>query len=141
LIDVVEMAKAYSNDLRQKLLGAYDAGKGTLAELAAQFGVSVDWSYKISSARKRTGSMDRVVQSRHGPPSKVDRVQVARLLAAHPDLLLRELAVELQAATGVQASVPQLCRVLRELGLRRKKNRSTPANATRRKTGFGASNS
>jgi transposase len=135
------MAKAYSNDLRQKLLGAYDAGKGTLAELAAQFGVSVDWAYKISSARKRTGSMDRAAQSRHGPPSKVDRAQVAQLLAAHPDLLLRELALELQAATGVQASVPQLCRVLRELGLRRKKSRSTPANGTRRKTGFGASNS
>jgi len=134
------MAKAYSNDLRQKLLGAYDAGKGTLAELAAQFGVSVDWAYKISSARKRTGSMERVTQSRHGPPSKVDRAQVARLLAAQPDLLLRELAAELQAATGVQASAPQLCRVLRELGLRRKKSPSTPASGTRRKTGFDASN-
>lgn len=134
------MAKAYSDDLRRKLLEAYELGKGTLAALAAQFGVSVDWAYKISSARRRTGSMDRVVQSRHGPPSKVDRTQVARLLAAQPDLLLRELAAGLQAATGVQASVPQLCRVLRELGLRRKKNRSTPASGTRRRTGFGASN-
>jgi transposase len=134
------MAKAYSNDLRQKLLGAYDAGKGSLAELAAQFGVSVDWAYKISSARKRTGSMDRVAQSRHGPASKVDRPQVARLLAAQPDLLLRELAVQLQAATGVKASAPQLCRVLRELGLRRKKSRSTPASGTSRKTAFDASN-
>ena len=134
------MAKAYSNDLRQKLLGAYDAGKGTLAELAAQFGVSVDWAYKISSARKRTGSMERVTQSRHGPPSKVDRAEVTRLLAAQPDLLLRELAAQLQAVTGVQASAPQLCRVLRELGLRRKKSPSTPASGTRRKTGSGASN-
>ena len=141
MVDVIEMAKAYSDDLRLKFLWAYEAGKGTLAALAVQFGVSVDWAYKISSARKRTGSKDRALQSRHGPPSKVDRPQVARLLAAQPDLLLRELAVELQASTGVQASAPQLCRVLRELGLRRKKSRSTPANETRRKTGFGASNS
>lgn len=140
LVDVVEMAKAYSNDLRQKLLGAYDAGKGALAQLAAQFGVSVDWAYKISSARKRTGSMDRALQSRHGPPSKVDRAQVTRLLAVQPDLLLRELAVELRAATGTQVSPQQLCRVVQELGLRRKKSRSTPANGTRKKTGFDASN-
>jgi transposase len=140
LVDVVEMAKAYSNDLRQKLLGAYDAGKGALAQLAAQFGVSVDWAYKISSARKRTGSMDRALQSRHGPPSKVDRAQVTRLLAVQPDLLLRELAVELRAATGTQVSPQQLCRVVRELGLRRKKSRSTPANGTRKKIGFDASN-
>jgi transposase len=132
------MAKAYSNDLRRKFLEAYDAGKGRFAELASQFGVSVDWAHKISSARKRTGSPDRVVQSRHGPPSKVDRAQVSRLLAAQPDLLLRELAVELRAATGTQVSTPQLCRVVRELGLRRKKNRSTPASGIRRKTVFGA---
>jgi len=65
--------------------------------------------------------MDRVAQSRHGPPSKVDRAQVARLLAAQPDLLLRELAVELGASSGVQASAPQLCRVVKELGLWREK--------------------
>jgi transposase len=134
------MAKAYSDDLRRKFLGAYDAGKGTLAALAVQFGVSVDWAYKISSARKRTGSMDRAAQSRHGPPSKVDRAQVARLLAVQPDLLLRELAVGLQAATGIRSSTQQLCRVLRELGLRRKKSRSMPANGTRKKTGFDANN-
>jgi transposase len=135
------MARAYSNDLRQKLLGAYDAGKGTLAELAAQFGVSVDWAYKISAARKRTGSMDRVAQSRHGFASKVDRAEVARLLGVQPDLLLRELALQLRAASGVQASTPQLCRVLRELGLRRKKSRSTPVSGTRRKTESDGNNS
>lgn len=134
------MAKAYGDDLRRKFLGAYDAGRGTLSELAVQFGVSIDWAYKISSARKRTGSMDRVVQSRHGPPSKVDRAQVMRLLRFEPDLLLRELAAKLQAATGIQVSVPQLCRVVKELGLRRKKSPSMPASGTRRKTGFGASN-
>ena len=132
------MAKAYGNDLRRKFFGAYDAGRGTLAELAVQFGVSVDWAYKISSARNRTGSMDRAEQSRHGPPSKVDRAEVIRLLTCDPDLLLRELAVGLRTATGVRVSAPQLCRVVKELGLRRKKSRSTPVSETRRKTGFGA---
>ena len=53
------MARPYSNDLRRKLLEAHDQGKGTLAELADQFGVSLAWAWKISSARKRTGSAER----------------------------------------------------------------------------------
>ncbi len=48
------MARAYSDDLRRKLLEAHAAGKGTLAELAERFGVSLAWAWKISSARKQT---------------------------------------------------------------------------------------
>jgi transposase len=135
------MARPYSNDLRRKFLGAYDSGKGTLAELAVQFGVSKDWAYKISSARKRTGCMERVEQSRHGPASKVDRAQVKRLLEAQPDLLLAELAVQLRLATGVQVGSPQLCRVVKELGLRRKKSLSTRASGTPRRAVSGVQRS
>ena len=38
LVDVVEMAKAYSDDLRRKFLGAYHASKGILAALAVRCG-------------------------------------------------------------------------------------------------------
>ena len=34
------MARAYSDDLRCKLLEAYEAGRGSLQELAKPFGVS-----------------------------------------------------------------------------------------------------
>ncbi|MBI2815657.1 MAG: IS630 family transposase, partial [Acidobacteria bacterium] len=64
------MARAYSNDLRRKLLEAYDRGEGTLAELADRFGVSTPWAWKISAQRRRTGQMERVEQ-RYGPRSKV----------------------------------------------------------------------
>ncbi len=53
------MARAYSDDLRRKLLESYDLGTGPLHQLAGQFGVSLAWAEKISSARKRTGSTDR----------------------------------------------------------------------------------
>jgi transposase len=42
------MARPYSDDLRQKLLQAHDQGKGSLVELAARFGVSRSWAWKIS---------------------------------------------------------------------------------------------
>ena len=44
------MARGYSNDLRRKLLEAYDQGKGSLGALAQRFGVSRGWAWKISAA-------------------------------------------------------------------------------------------
>jgi transposase len=51
------MAKAYSNDLRCKLLTAYDRGQGSLRALAVLFSVSYDWAKKISSQRLRSQQM------------------------------------------------------------------------------------
>jgi hypothetical protein len=46
--------------LRRKLLEAFHQGKGSLGELAERFGVSSDWAWKASAARKRTGRMERL---------------------------------------------------------------------------------
>src|SRR5271157_2371271 len=53
------MARPYENDLRRKFLQAYEQGKGTLGELAKQFGVSEGWAKKISATRTRTGQIER----------------------------------------------------------------------------------
>lgn len=132
------MARAYSDDLRRKLLEAHAAGKGTLRELAERFGVSVPWAWKVSAARKRSGAVERAPQSRHGRPSRVDRARVKALLKAKPDLVLRELREELERTTGVAVSQTQMWRVVRELGLRLKKSRSMPPSATPKRTGSGA---
>jgi transposase len=127
------MARPYSNDLRRKLLEAHDLGKGSLAELADRFGVSLSWAWKISSARKRNGSMERKLY-RPGPKVRVDREVVRRLLESKPDLYLRELQAELKAETGTHVSTPHLWKIVGELGFRLKKSRSTPQNATRKRT-------
>ena len=131
------MARPYSDDLRRKLLEAHDQGKGTLAELADQFGVSLAWAWKISSARKRTGSAERKPYQA-GPKVRVDRDAVRRLLEARPDLYLRELQAELKASTGTQVSTPHLWKIVGELGFRLKKSRSTPPSATPKSTGNAA---
>src|ERR1035438_10517616 len=64
------MARPYANDLRRKFLHAYEQGKGTLGELAEQFGVSEGWAKKISSTRTRTGQIERPAW-RRGPVSRV----------------------------------------------------------------------
>lgn len=134
------MARAYSDDLRKKLLKAYVAGQGTLRELAVRFDVSLAWAWKISSAHKKTGSMERRPQARHGRVSRVDVEQVKRLLDAQPDLTLHGLKEALSGA-GTSISSAHLWRVLRGLGYRLKKSPSTPPNGTPKPIGNGGSRS
>ncbi len=129
------MAGPYSNDLRRKFLQAYEKGKGTLGELAEQFGVSVGWAKKISAARTRTGQIDRPPW-RRGPVSRVTveiqqwiRVQISR----QPDVTLMELQQQLQEAKGLRLSIGRLWLALRQMGLRLKKSHSTPRNRNRRR--------
>lgn len=127
------MAKAYSDDLRRKLLQAHDRGEGSLAELARRFGVSVPWAWKISRQRRRTGQMERVEQ-RHGPPSRMTpavQASLRGLVRQQPDVTLVELQQRLWVSERIRVSFQHLWRVLQKMGLRLKKSRSTPKNKTR----------
>jgi transposase len=128
------MARAYSDDLRRKFLEAYDAKEGSLRVLAQRFKVSAEWAFKVSADRKRTGQAERIVQTRYGAKSRVDRQRITLLLTARPDMVLHELQTELIAQTGHRTSLPHLWRVVRSLGFRLKKSRSTPQSAIRRRT-------
>jgi len=133
------MAGAYSNDLRRKFLQAYEKGKGTLAELAGRFEVSVGWAKKISARRTRTGQIERPPW-RRGPQSRVTpavedwmRAQIQR----QPDVTLMELQQQLQQAHGLRLSIGRLWLALQQMELRLKKSRSTPRSKTRRKRNGG----
>src|SRR3990170_1264263 len=91
------MAKAYSNDLRRKLLEAYDRGEGNLPELAERFGVSTPWAWKISAQRRRTGQRERV-QQRLGKTRRLS-LSIGRLWGA-----LRELRLPLKKSRSTPRS-------------------------------------
>jgi transposase len=134
------MAKWYGDDLRRKLLQAHDRGEGTLEQLAVRFSVSAPWAWKISAQRKRSGQMERVEQ-RRGTVRKVTAAverQLREWVQAQPDLTLAELQQKLEKAHHLQVSIGRLWQVLRQMDLRLKKSRSTPANATRKRTSSGA---
>ncbi|MEO6804931.1 MAG: IS630 transposase-related protein [Edaphobacter sp.] len=132
------VARAYSNDLREKVLGAYAAGKGTLRELSERFEVSYGWVKKIHAAELHTGDRRRVPQRRR--PSGVDIERLKSLVTRKPDIVLRELQQEF-AKAGQRFSMTQLWRVLKKLDLRLKKSRSTPPSVTRKPTGRGVKRS
>jgi transposase len=131
------MPQPYSDDLRCKLLEAYTAGAGSLRELAAQFRVSWGYSKKIRVQQVQTGQTERPAQLRHGPVSRVTEEVQEKLrnwLRQRPDLTLAELR-EQMAGSGVRVSRSRVHQVVQQLGLRRKKNLSTPKNKIRNRVG------
>lgn len=128
------MAKPYDDDLRRKFLAAFDRGEGTITELSGRFGVSVAWGWKISAARNRSGRSERI---RHRPGRKrvvgeANESQVLKWVRERTDLTLAELQAKLQAEAQISLCLSAVWRLVRRLGLRLKKSRSTPANGTRK---------
>jgi transposase len=120
------MAKSFSDDLRCRILEAYERKEGSQQELARRFGVGFEYVRKIRRQLRRSGQKMRVPQSRHGRLSRFTDAVQERLrvwLREQPDLTEMELRERL-AGNGVQASKSRVGQVLRQMGERRKKNAS-----------------
>ena len=126
--------RAYSTDLRVRVLAACDDGMGT-AEAAEAFSVSEAWVRRLKQRRRETGDIRPRAPARPGPA-----------LAPHADRLLalaRECpgrtAAEYRDRLGVAVSVLTVWRMLRRLGLTHKKSppggRAGPAGGRRRAGG------
>jgi transposase len=127
-----QMPQAYSNDLRRKFFEVYDAGEGTLEQVAKRFRVSLSWAKKISARRSKTGEME-APQWRRGPVSRVMaamREWMREQIRRQPDLTLLELQQRLQQSQRLRLSLGWIWVVVRQLGLALKKNRSTPRSRT-----------
>ena len=118
--------EAFSTDLRDRVIEAYDAGRGSTRQLAIVFGVSSAWIRKLLWLRRETGTVAAKVY-RRGPRPRLSDAQLARLaelVRQHPDATLCELRRRLR----VNCSVVTVHRALVKLGLSYKKSRSVPAS-------------
>jgi len=113
--------KAYSMDLRERVVAACDAGDGTREQIAARFSVSVRWIGDLLRRRRQTGSI--APRPRGGGRSPAfDEAAAGRLreaVKADDGATLEERA----EAAGVSCSAPAVYRALRRLGITRKKSR------------------
>jgi transposase len=134
------MARAYSDDLRRKILQAVERSRATYQKVADQFGVSRSCVHHIHHQQMRTGKMERVPQSRNGRPSRLTeqiRATMRGWIAVRPDLTLAELQQQLREQFQVSVCLAQIWLVLKAMGLRLKKSHSTPRSRTRRRDGRG----
>jgi transposase len=116
--------KAYSRDLRVRVLDALDGGMRR-REVVRMFGASSPSITRWRRRRRETGSL--APSARPGPPGPLRAALRAGLparLAAHPDATLEQHATWWEAEHGVRPSHAALSRVIvHDLGWTRKKSR------------------
>lgn len=126
------MAGAYSDDLRDRVLAAYDRGMKTKA-IADIFQVSPAWARRVKQTRRETGRT-RPLKPGGRRPSKIDGVRLAELVAQRPDATLKELRERLDVVCSLSA----VHNALRRLRLSFKKSRSMRPSRTVRTSLSGA---
>jgi transposase len=110
--------RAYSIDLRERVLLDWDAGLGTHA-VARKYRVSPEWVRKLRRQREATGDI-APRRGKTGPkPKLIEHAErITELVRQSPDATLQELRQRL----GLEVSVVTLWRVLKKLGLVLKKS-------------------
>jgi transposase len=125
------MASPYSQDLRDRVLAAYDRGMKT-RQIAEVFGVSPAWARRIKQRRRETG--ETTPRPMGGATViKIDRARLAALVRERPDATLKEL----RAMLAIDCAESAICMALKKLGLSFKKRRSTPPSRTARTSRSG----
>jgi transposase len=119
--------KAYSLDLRQKIVDAYAAGGISQRQLAKNFGVTLSFVQSLLKRQREFQTIAPKVRTEQ-TPTKLNAAQLEilrQLVKAQPDATLGELQQRLQAQTDVLIGVATVDRMVRlKLNLRFKKKSS-----------------
>jgi transposase len=123
--------KAYSTDLRERILRAVDDGLSK-SEAARRFGVSRATVKRYFRHLRQTGSL--APKERRGPAPAIGPAQHGALraqLAAAPDATLAQHCATWEREQGTRVSVATMHRAIARLGWTRKKRPWPPASGTR----------
>ncbi len=112
--------KAYSQDLRDRVIAARDLGEST-KQVAKTFGVAASWVRRVMQTRRETGRTTPLPAGgrRFG---KIDPVRLHELWEQKKDRTLEEYR-QLLAEQGVHVCGQSISSWLIKLGLRYKKSR------------------
>ena len=120
--------KAYSIDLRKRVLSAYDSNKYTLKQIAEQFQVTTRWIQKLRQQREQEGSIAPRPQNQGRKPAFRGKhlQQLNDFVKKRSDATLEE--IRQYFAGRVNCSIVAVHNALRRLGWRYKKNRYEPVS-------------
>lgn len=121
--------KAYSVDLRQRIIDAYEQEEESQRSLAERFKVSLAF---IQSLLKRYRSEKTIEPKPHtgGFTAQLDEHHnlTRQLVEQDNDATLEELCIQLEQKLGLKVSISTMWRALQQLNLTRKKNTSCHAS-------------
>jgi transposase len=123
------MAKAYSQDLRDRVIDAATTGGMSRRAAARRYAVSESTAIKWLGRYRRDGARAPTGRRGHRRSALMphrDFLEAAR--AEKPDITLEALGRRLLAERGVKADTSMLSRFFRRIGVTLKKRPSSPAN-------------
>ena len=127
------MAKAYSQDLRDRVIEAVEDEGMSRRGAAARFGISESSAIKWMQRYRVTGERGPVGTGGHRRSKlKPERDWLLAAIADDPDITLEALSRRLRAERSVRADTSMLSRFFQSEGISFKKRRSMPANRTGR---------
>jgi len=124
--------KAYSVDLRQKVIDAHNQQEGSQRQLAKRFRVSLTFIENLLKRYRTDGTIEPRAHG-GGQSAKLSPEQEAvltTLVQEDNDAILVELCDRLEQRVGVRVSRATMGRILQKLKLTRKKKRCTLRSGT-----------
>jgi transposase len=123
--------KAYSPDLRTRIVDAVEAGTSK-AEAARTFDVGLSTVKRYVRRKKTTGSLDPRRSPGRTPTIGPQQQEILRAqLRAHPAAYLDEHCALWETNQGVRVSTSTMGRAIRKVGFTRKKGHWVPVSAMR----------
>lgn len=121
--------KAFSLDLRQRIVDAYDAKEGTREGIARRFGVSLGLVKKLLRQRRATGSISPRPRPGRPPAFRGENLDTLDwFVQEHPDATLE--AIRVHFVGTVDCSIVAIHNALKRLGYHFKKSRYERVNKT-----------
>src|SRR4028119_2018511 len=118
------MGRAYSVDLRQKVIDAHNHQEGSQRQLAKRFRVSLTFIENLLKRYRTDGTVEPRAHG-GGQVAKLSPEQetvLASLVEEDNDAILVELCNRLEQRVGVRVSRATMGRIVEKLKLTRKKN-------------------
>ena len=120
--------KAYSMDLRKRVMAAYDSGRYTLKQVAERFDVTARWIQQLRQRRELEGTIAPHPQNQGRKPAFRGKQleELNEFVQRHPDATLEEIKEHF--AEKITCSIVAIHYTLKRRGWRYKKKRYEPVN-------------
>ena len=120
--------KALSQDLRERIVAAYETGEGSYAVLATRFSVGHTVVGQLVRQKRDLGTLETQTHrcGRKPAVSGKKEAELHEYLKKYPGATV----LERREALGLNCSEKTLWQTLRKMGWRFKKSRHVPANKT-----------
>jgi transposase len=124
--------KAFSMDLRERVISAVESGQYSQAEVSEQYQVSLSFVEKLCRQQRVTGDITPKIYT-PGPKRVLEpyKAWICASVDEQPDITLEELCERLEEEHEINAHPSMMWRELMRLKLPLKKSRSTTVRGIR----------